>query len=301
MSSTHNEMALATRKNILILIAVLVIIAVIVLSVVFTRKKNRKVVKAYVEKMKKSFKSRKASSSRRPPPPLKIEQWKSNTLEYQNRVRDRLGLKKLSWNKKLAQKAQEWADWLKKNYNCYQDHPNEVKKHGGTWSGSTPDMDERGDVNELEKEYLYVDGEKVGQNIAFKAVAGTNATLGDVGKSAVQGWYCDKNGPEVPGGGGDRGCECSSYEDGGWGANPQVGHYTQIVWPETTEVGCGMVECDACKGGNFWQNLKGTAFEGKAKCGLMVCDYSPAGNVNAVLGKKFSQISSEDDCKFVVS
>jgi uncharacterized protein YkwD len=42
--------------------------------------------------------------------------------------------------------------------------------------------------------------------------------------------------------------------------NPQVGHFTQLVWRTTTQVGCAMARCGAM---NLW-----------------VCRYSPTGNMN---------------------
>ena len=43
-------------------------------------------------------------------------------------------------------------------------------------------------------------------------------------------------------------------------ANRQCGHYTQVVWPSTEEVGCGMAVCPSL--GQVW-----------------VCRYRPRGNV----------------------
>lgn len=42
-----------------------------------------------------------------------------------------------------------------------------------------------------------------------------------------------------------------------------LGHYTQIIWKETRQIGCGFEECDASQGG-----LRG----------VMVCNYYPPGN-----------------------
>jgi hypothetical protein len=43
------------------------------------------------------------------------------------------------------------------------------------------------------------------------------------------------------------------------GFNMQTGHFTQVVWADTREVGCGTVSCN---------NME-----------IWVCNYSPAGNV----------------------
>lgn len=46
----------------------------------------------------------------------------------------------------------------------------------------------------------------------------------------------------------------------------KTGHFTQLVWQNTTKVGCGAVECnnDAKNGAKGW---------------FVVCEYDPAGNV----------------------
>jgi pathogenesis-related protein 1 len=47
----------------------------------------------------------------------------------------------------------------------------------------------------------------------------------------------------------------------------QCGHYTQIVWRDTTHVGCATKECD-----------RNSPFSGFTRWQLWVCDYSPPGN-----------------------
>lgn len=64
--------------------------------------------------------------------------------------------------------------------------------------------------------------------------------------NAVQGWYNEKI---------DYDYATNSCKPG-----KMCGHYTQVVWKNTTEFGCGKVECD---GGNV----------------IWVCNYNPAGNM----------------------
>jgi pathogenesis-related protein 1 len=51
-----------------------------------------------------------------------------------------------------------------------------------------------------------------------------------------------------------------SYGDNRCAHGKDCGHYTQIIWRDTREVGCGVASCPA--GGQIW-----------------VCNYAPAGNV----------------------
>ncbi|PPJ60836.1 hypothetical protein CBER1_11904 [Cercospora berteroae] len=54
------------------------------------------------------------------------------------------------------------------------------------------------------------------------------------------------------------------YEKGAFSV--ATGHFTQLVWRDTTDVGCAIAEC---------QSLIGTGVHGA----YLVCEYNPAGNV----------------------
>lgn len=89
---------------------------------------------------------------------------------------------------------------------------------------------------------------KLGENIAAEAPPRQTATAG-----VVQGW----------------GAEASFYDYGINSCAPgkQCGHYTQIVWRSTTQLGCATKECD-----------KNSPFPGFPKWQFWVCNYSPPGN-----------------------
>lgn len=53
-----------------------------------------------------------------------------------------------------------------------------------------------------------------------------------------------------------------SYENNTCKAGEQCGHYTQVVWENTTEVGCGVSSCT----------------DGDTQTDVWVCRYNPAGN-----------------------
>jgi pathogenesis-related protein 1 len=55
-----------------------------------------------------------------------------------------------------------------------------------------------------------------------------------------------------------------TYDNNSCRAGAQCGHYTQLVWRDSTEVGCGVAECEDVPGfgaGSLW-----------------VCNYNPPGN-----------------------
>ncbi|CAE6410824.1 unnamed protein product [Rhizoctonia solani] len=58
--------------------------------------------------------------------------------------------------------------------------------------------------------------------------------------------------------------ESKDYNPGG----PKPSHWTQVVWKETTKLGCALKQCEP-----------GTIFDAKYTANYYVCHYSPAGNV----------------------
>ena len=63
--------------------------------------------------------------------------------------------------------------------------------------------------------------------------------------------------------------EASSYNYSGNSCSNVCGHYTQVVWRDTTELGCAIKHCTT-----------GSPFANFPNWDLVVCDYSPPGNYN---------------------
>ncbi|KAK5109757.1 hypothetical protein LTR62_006597 [Meristemomyces frigidus] len=61
------------------------------------------------------------------------------------------------------------------------------------------------------------------------------------------------------------------------GFHESTGHFTQLVWKSTTSVGCAATQCDNAAVGNG------------AKGWLMVCEYSPPGNVGGEFREEVSK------------
>lgn len=73
---------------------------------------------------------------------------------------------------------------------------------------------------------------------------GENLALGYDGPAAVDAWYN----------------EISNYDFSNPGFSSNTGHFTQVVWKSTTQVGCGIKTC-----GGAWGDY-------------VICSYDPAGN-----------------------
>jgi pathogenesis-related protein 1 len=135
-------------------------------------------------------------------------------IELHNKVRSDVGVGPVTWSKKLAAYAQEWANHLAVT-GCRMEH----RPNSGKWK----------------QEY--------GENL-FMGTAGYYGVA-----DAVKSWESEKkyyHGQTID--------TSNVYK---------LGHYTQIVWEDTKQIGCAKIECK----GNI----------------IVVCNYNPPGNF---LGKK---------------
>ncbi len=147
-----------------------------------------------------------------------------------NAVRDAVAMQSLAplvWSEGLAQYAQEWADELAKD--CMPRHRSELS---------------------------------YGENIATfgsTAAGGPGTTAPD----AVDGWAAEIDCWEY--GEFMRTDSCGAQCVAQLNASG-CGHYTQLVWSGTEQVGCGLSQCSRSQGGRTFQ------FD------VWVCNYDPPGN-----------------------
>lgn len=104
---------------------------------------------------------------------------------------------------------------------------------------------------------------QAGENIAYK---GASPKLNLSLKAMVDGWGDEKSNYDPATG------ECQ----GG-----VCGHYTQMVWANTREVGCGLAYCTDTTDDDEWQRAS------------LVCNYTPAGNSGGLAYPQWQQRSEQ--------
>ena len=149
----------------------------------------------------------------------------SATVAVHNEWRSEVGVGEIHWSSELESKAEQWANSLKEGNECRLKHGSTGENLYGAGPLMTADSkDEQG--NWIWRNSL--------QTVTPKDVV-------DSWGSEKQ-WYDHESNA------------CSAP------AGKSCGHYTQVVWRDSTEVGCAMAVCE-----DFSQ--------------VWVCNYSPPGNV----------------------
>ncbi|CAI5953810.1 unnamed protein product [Closterium sp. NIES-65] len=141
----------------------------------------------------------------------------------------------------VAERAQAWADTLRDDYNCGLEHGGmgEMAERAQAWADTLRDDYNCG----LEHGGM---GEGEGQNLSGAGPAGWASN-----SDAVQWWVGEGKWYKRPPAVFPAGCI-----GGDWG---RCGHYTQVIWNNSRQVGCGKASCG--EDGDVW-----------------ACNYYPAGN-----------------------
>lgn len=142
-------------------------------------------------------------------------------LHAHNQVRARLGLPLLTWSGELVRYSQDWANHLASNNRCRMQH----RSHAGR------NPRQYGENLFWASPLSWSDGRVEPQRISAAEVANEWAI-------EAQHYHYGSN-------------SCRRGE--------QCGHYTQMVWRDTQQVGCAMTLCP--DQGQIW-----------------VCSYNPTGN-----------------------
>ncbi len=151
-------------------------------------------------------------------------------------VETTMSMPELTWSDELAAYAQEWADHLA-GIQATCDEP--VHRSVPELSG----------MNRGENLYATQSYPKAPNSAAQNAVGAWAAEV-----------QCYTYGPFMTGDKCDPSCYLAMSSDG-------CGHYTQIVWRKSTQVGCGVATCTTSQG---WHE------------DIWICNYAPAGNVEGV-------------------
>jgi pathogenesis-related protein 1 len=144
-------------------------------------------------------------------------------------------LSPLTWCQTIADYAQQWATSLAMNMCSQPQHRSAIE----------------------------LQGKGYGENLATFASGGLlGLGLSTTAKQAVSGWASEAACWTYGTIGGTEKCDTSCYtnlhSDG-------CGHYTQIVWRDTTQLGCGVASCN----------------NGALTEDIWVCNYAPPGNFPA--------------------
>jgi pathogenesis-related protein 1 len=142
-------------------------------------------------------------------------------LEAHNQTRAAVGVAPLVWSSQMSQYAQQWAEHLSTQNNCQMQH------RSAAGANTLP----VGENIYWASPVRWSDGRTEVQTIAPSQVA--------------LDWASEK--------------ADYSYASNTCRSGAQCGHYTQMVWRTTAEVGCGMSICP--DKGQIW-----------------VCNYNPPGN-----------------------
>ncbi len=159
-------------------------------------------------------------------------------LKQHNFYRNIAGIKSLKWNKDLEALSSSWASTLKKSHDCKLQHSSKSYRSNAT-------------------SFRYV-----GENL-YGAWSSRAFTVGpEQGLKAVDNWYNEIRDFQYS----KKGVVCAKRNQ-----KQAIGHFTQVMWDKSTDVGCAYATCGA-----------GTSM-------VVVCNYGPAGNFNQRTNPPFNE------------
>lgn len=144
-----------------------------------------------------------------------------NLLNAHNKARKQVGVANLTWSNTLEENAKEWASYLKSNKKCGLLHRPSTGPHKQKYG-----------------ENLFYFGPQRWSNGKIKQQQLS-------GQFVVNKWVSEKNNYDLA----SNTCKAGSV----------CGHYTQVVWEKSTQLGCAAVACNN-------------------KAQVVVCNYDPPGN-----------------------
>ncbi len=147
----------------------------------------------------------------------------SGIINSHNQVRAQHNVQPLTWSNSLANYAQKWVDNLAETQNCEMIHrPN---NSGG--------------------QFQQVHGENLFWASAIELATGQNKKQAFTPKEVVKAWAEEE--------------DFYNYQTNQCQAGQDCGHYTQMVWDESQQVGCAVAVCGD-------------------KSQIWACNYHPRGN-----------------------
>jgi len=178
---------------------------------------------------------------------------KTNLVKYHNFVRANWGVPPLAngntvsgWNDQIAANAALWAS------GCQWQHSSQASRQSTT-------NDAYGNPTWSWGENMAMAGGLPGASFPYV----TLASQVELWKGEEKDWDCTKTTfYDFNTGESEDGCRKVSPP----GVQPMCGHFTQVVWVTTTEIGCGLVDCPI-----------NTAMAG-SRSQFLVCQYNPGGN-----------------------
>jgi uncharacterized protein YkwD len=167
----------------------------------------------------------------------KREKFNKAMLKRHNFYRGIAGIPKFKWNKKIEKNAQAWADKLKKSHECNMMHSTQASRS-----------------NKASFSYL-------GENLYWGWSSAGSKISKKLAFDSVDSWYNEIRDFQYS----KKGVVCPLR-----GKKGAIGHFTQVMWSSTKDLGCGYAQCK-----------NGTTT-------IVVCQYGPGGNFNQHVTPPFS-------------